>query len=120
MNNKQLHLPRPRGLYHPNNEKENCGVGFIANLKSHPSHKITKDALEMLSRMDHRGGCGCEANTGDGAGILTNIPHDFFSAEIQSLFGIEVAPGSYGIGNVFFPQDAKERQHCNTVIEKAV
>jgi glutamate synthase (NADPH/NADH) large chain len=120
MNNKQLHLPRPRGLYHPNNEKENCGVGFIANLKSHPSHKITKDALEMLSRMDHRGGCGCEANTGDGAGILTNIPHDFFSVEIQSLFGIEVAPGSYGVGNVFFPQDAKEREHCISVIEKAV
>ncbi|MBT5542158.1 MAG: glutamate synthase subunit alpha, partial [Gammaproteobacteria bacterium] len=93
---------------------------FIANLKSHPSHKITKDALEMLSRMDHRGGCGCEANTGDGAGILTNIPHDFFSAEIQSLFGIEVVPGSYGVGNVFFPQDAKERQHCISVIEKAV
>ena len=72
MINKQLHLPRPRGLYHPNNEKENCGVGFIANLKSHPSHKITKDALEMLSRMDHRGGCGCEANTGDGAGIFSS------------------------------------------------
>ena len=120
MINKQLHLPRPHGLYHPNNEKENCGVGFIANLKIHPSHKITKDALEMLSRMDHRGGCGCEANTGDGAGILTNIPHDFFSLEIQSLFGIKVDPGSYGVGNVFFPQDAKERQYCISVIEKAV
>ena len=75
----QLYLPKPHGLYHPNNEKENCGVGFIANIKSKASYKITEDALEMLSRMGHRGACGCEANTGDGAGILTNIPHDFFS-----------------------------------------
>ena len=74
----QLYLPKPHGLYHPKNEKENCGVGFIANIKSKASYKITEDALEMLSRMGHRGACGCEANTGDGAGILTNIPHDFF------------------------------------------
>jgi glutamate synthase domain-containing protein 1 len=52
------------------NEKENCGVGFIAHIKGKSSHAITADALEMLTRMDHRGGCGCEANTGDGAGIL--------------------------------------------------
>ena len=120
MKNKQLHLPRARGLYHPNNEKENCGVGFIANVKSHSSHNITKDALEMLSRMDHRGACGCEANTGDGAGILTNIPHDFFSEEIITLFDIEVNAGSYGVGNVFLPQDNIERKHCISVIEKAI
>ena len=82
---KQLYLPKPQGLYHPKNEKENCGVGFIANIKSKASYKITEDALEMLSRMGHRGACGCEANTGDGAGILTNIPHEFFFQEIQSL-----------------------------------
>ena len=69
MKNKQLHLPKARGLYDPKNEKENCGVGFIANLKSNSSHQITQDALEMLTRMDHRGACGCEANTGDGAGF---------------------------------------------------
>ena len=83
MKNKQLHLPKARGLYDPKNEKENCGVGFIANLKSNSSHQITQDALEMLTRMDHRGACGCEANTGDGAGILTDIPHEFFSDEIK-------------------------------------
>ena len=70
MKEQLLHLPKPHGLYHPNNEKENCGVGFIAHIKGKPSHQITKDALEMLTRMDHRGGCGCESNTGDGAGIL--------------------------------------------------
>ena len=78
MTEKQLYLPKPKGLYHPKNEKENCGVGFIANIRSNASQKITEDALEMLSRMGHRGACGCEANTGDGAGILTNIPHEFF------------------------------------------
>ena len=78
MTKKQIYLPKPQGLYHPKNEKENCGVGFIANIKSKASYKITEDALEMLFRMGHRGACGCEANTGDGAGILTNIPHDFF------------------------------------------
>ena len=116
----QLYLPKPHGLYHPNNEKENCGVGFIANIKSKASFKITEDALEMLSRMGHRGACGCEANTGDGAGILTNIPHDFFFQEIQSLFGVSVKAGNYGVGNIFLPQDDKERQHCISIVEKTV
>ena len=120
MKNKQLHLPKARGLYHPANEKENCGVGFIANLKSDSSHKITKDALEMLTRMDHRGACGCEANTGDGAGILTNIPHDFFIEEIKTLFGLDVTPGNYGVGNIFLPQDEKERDLCISMVEKTI
>mgnify|MGYP001459535271 FL=1 len=120
MKKKQLHLPKARGLYDPNNEKENCGVGFIANLKSNSSHQITQDALEMLTRMDHRGACGCEANTGDGAGILTDIPHEFFSDEIERLFSINVAPGSYGVGNVFLPQDPKERDFCITLVEKII
>ena len=120
MKNKQLHLPKPHGLYHPNNEKENCGVGFIANIKKNSSHKITQDALEMLSRMDHRGACGCEANTGDGAGILTDIPHEFFYDEIKSLFGIEIEKGNYGVGNVFLPQDDAERTHCVSIIEKTI
>jgi len=120
MKKKQLQLPKARGLYDPNNEKENCGVGFIANLKCSSSHQITQDALEMLSRMDHRGACGCEANTGDGAGILTDIPHDFFSEEIKKLFGVKVSAGNYGVGNVFLPQDSKERDYCVSVINKKI
>ncbi|SMN01324.1 Glutamate synthase [NADPH] large chain [uncultured Candidatus Thioglobus sp.] len=115
-----LHLPKAHGLYHPNNEKENCGVGFIAHIKGKSSHSITIDALEMLARMDHRGGCGCEENTGDGAGILTNIPHDFFIKEIKSLFNADVEKGTYGIGNVFLPQDQRQREHCMTLMEKAI
>ena len=117
---KRLYLPKPYGLYHPNNEKENCGVGFIANIKSKASYKITEDALEMLSRMGHRGACGCEANTGDGAGILTNIPHEFFFQEIRSLFGVNVEAGHYGVGNIFLPQDDKQRQYCISIVEKVV
>jgi len=120
MKEQLLHLPKPHGLYHPNNEKENCGVGFIAHIKGQPSHQITVDALEMLSRMDHRGGCGCETNTGDGAGILTDIPHAFFSQQIKADFGVDVEPGNYGIGNVFLPQDDSERAHCIRVLEKTI
>ena len=120
MKKKQLHLPKARGLYDPSNEKENCGVGFIANLKSNSSHQITQDALEMLTRMDHRGACGCEANTGDGAGILTDIPHEFFSLEIKKLFGASVTPGNYGVGNIFLPQDQKERDYCISLVEKII
>ena len=87
---------------------------------SNSSPQITQDALEMLTRMDHRGACGCEANTGDGAGILTDIPHEFFSDEIERLFSINVAPGSYGVGNVFLPQDSKERDFCITLVEKII
>ncbi|WXU00198.1 MAG: Ferredoxin-dependent glutamate synthase 1 [Catillopecten margaritatus gill symbiont] len=120
MQSPLLHLPKAHGLYNPNNEKENCGVGFIAHIKGKPSHSITTDALEMLARMDHRGGCGCEVNTGDGAGILTDIPQAFFIQEIHSLFGVEVAKGNYAVGNVFLPQDDAQRAHCVAVMEKAV
>ncbi len=115
-----LHLPKAHGLYNPNNEKENCGVGFIAHIKGDSSHSITADALEMLARMDHRGGCGCEVNTGDGAGVLTDIPQGFFIREIESLFKVTVVKGAYAVGNVFLPQDEGERVHCMDLVEKAV
>ena len=70
--------PDRAGLYDPSFEKDSCGVGFVANIKGIPSHEIMTDAYHINSRMDHRGGCGFEENTGDGAGILTAIPHKFF------------------------------------------
>ncbi len=120
MKNPLLHLPKTHGLYHPDNEKESCGVGFIAHIKGKSSHAITADALEMLTRMDHRGGCGCEENTGDGAGILTDIPHDFFIQKIKSLFNVEVKKGAYAVGNIFLPQDDKQRIHCMDLLEKSI
>ena len=120
MSNKKLYLPKSQGLYSSKNEKENCGIGFIANIKKICSHQLTLDALEMLSRMDHRGGCGCEQNTGDGAGILTNIAHSFFIKEIKSLFNIDVEESHYSIGNVFLPQDKSQRLKCMQMFEDSI
>jgi glutamate synthase (NADPH/NADH) large chain len=112
--------PQANGLYHPDFEHENCGVGFIAHLKKQASHEITTDALEMLTRMDHRGGCGCEENTGDGAGIMTNISDDFFIPLIKEKFNTEVKHQEYAIGNVFLPHNAEKRAKCHSLIQKVI
>ncbi len=111
---------RPQGLYHPQFEHDACGVGFIANIKGVKSHQIIKDGLTMLERMAHRGACGCEANTGDGAGILIQVPHEFFVSECSKI-NIKLPPfGSYGVGLVFFPRDAKVREECRTVLNRQI
>jgi len=94
-------------------EHENCGVGFIANIKGRRSHSIVADALVMLHRMDHRGGCGCEANTGDGAGILTAKPHEFYLEKLAEESQVQL-PGKdqYGCGVVFLPTEETQRRHC--------
>ncbi len=110
--------PRPQGLYHPEHEHDACGVGFICHIKGKPSHQIVTDALAMLHRMDHRGGCGCEANSGDGAGIMVGTPDAFFRAECKKR-KIKLPPlGQYGVGMVFLSQDAVYRAQCEEVIEK--
>ena len=76
-------VPHQVGLYDPSLEKDSCGVGFIVSIEGVPSNKVLLDANTMLKRMDHRGGCGCDNETGDGAGVLTNIPHNFFSKTIK-------------------------------------
>lgn len=112
--------PEQQGLYHPDFEKDSCGVGFIANIKGSKSHQIVSDALTMLERMEHRGACGCEPNTGDGAGILIQVPHDFFSSECRKLGFKLPAYGSYGVGLVFFPRDKKVREECRTVLNRKI
>ncbi len=109
-----------QGLYHPSFEKDSCGVGFVANIKGRKSHQIVSDAITMLERMNHRGACGCEPNTGDGAGILIQIPHEFFTNECRKL-GIKLpAYSQYGVGLVFFPRDAKVREECRTVLYRQI
>lgn len=108
------------GLYHPDFEKDSCGVGFIANIKGRKSHQIISDALTMLERMEHRGACGCEPNTGDGAGILIQVPHEFFSSECSKAGFKLPAYGSYGVGLVFFPKDARVREECRTVLNRQI
>ncbi|MEM0914561.1 MAG: glutamate synthase large subunit, partial [Planctomycetota bacterium] len=111
----QLTRPAAAGLYDPANERENCGVGFIAHIKGQRSHAIVQDALVMLSRMDHRGACGCETNTGDGAGILTALPHALMRRVAQDDLGVDLpAPGRYAVGNIFLPQDPAKRDFCKT------
>jgi glutamate synthase (NADPH/NADH) large chain len=114
-------FPKKQGLYDPAFEKDSCGVGFIAHLKGHRSHSIVRDALEALKNMDHRGACGCETNTGDGAGILTAIPDEFMRAEAQRLFMATLPEeGRYAIAMVFLPKDAAERDICKKTLEKYV
>lgn len=112
-------LPQ-HGLYHPSFEKDSCGVGFIANIKGRKSHQTVKDGLTMLERMAHRGACGCEPNTGDGAGILIQVPHEFFVNECRKLNIKLPAYGNYGVGLVFFPADAKVREECRTVLNRQI
>ncbi len=103
-------FPARHGLYDPAQEKDSCGVGFVAHIKGVPSHEILTDAYHINSRMDHRGGCGFEENTGDGAGIMTAIPHKF-SQKVAGELGIELGePGTYTIGNVFLPLDANAQE----------
>ncbi|MBT3709506.1 MAG: hypothetical protein HOG19_08695, partial [Gammaproteobacteria bacterium] len=91
-------LPEKQGLYDPANEKDACGVGFVANIKGVPSHQIMLDAYHINSRMDHRGGCGFEENTGDGAGILCAQPHSLYT-ELADELKIDLpAPGEYAVG----------------------
>ncbi|MDT8428711.1 MAG: glutamate synthase large subunit [Pseudomonadales bacterium] len=113
--------PQKTGLYDPANEKDSCGVGFVADIKGRPSHQIMLDAYHINSRMDHRGGCGFEANTGDGAGILMALPHSFFAAVARKEFDVELpAAGSYAVGNIFLPQDPAEREHCRQTINSTI
>src|SRR5262245_21704564 len=114
-------LPKKHGLYDPANEKDSCGVGFIAHVKGVRSHSIVRDAAEALRNMDHRGACGCEANTGDGAGVLTAIPDELMRSEAKRLFGVELPEiGRYAVAQVFLPRDEKEREFCKKNLHKYV
>ena len=102
-------FPARHGLYDPALEKDSCGVGFVAHVKGVASHEILTDAHHINSRMDHRGGCGFEENTGDGAGIMTAIPHKFLR-KVAGELGIQIGKaGSYTVGNAFLPIDSAKR-----------
>lgn len=109
-------MQKRTGLYDPSMEHDSCGIGFLANLHGKRTHKLVEDSLIMLRNMEHRGGCGCEPETGDGAGILLQIPHEFFEKEGARL-GIELPDqGKYGVGMVFFPKDESVREECRTIL----
>src|SRR5262249_9839883 len=113
-------LPNPQGLYDPRYEHDACGVGFVVNLKNRQSHDIVRDALQILNNLEHRGAYGCEKNTGDGAGILVQMPHAFRRQECAKV-GIDLPdPGRYGAGMVFLPADEGGRHICERAFERVV
>lgn len=121
MNKELLQAPKSVGLYDPEQERDNCGVGFIANVKGVPSHQNVLDASEILIAMDHRGACGCEPNTGDGSGILCGLPDKFLRKVAKSDLGVDLpAKGSYAAGLVFLPTDDGERAICKTTLERLI
>jgi glutamate synthase domain-containing protein 2/glutamate synthase domain-containing protein 1/glutamate synthase domain-containing protein 3 len=108
-------FPQAQGLYDPRHEHDACGIGFVVNIKGVQSNEIIRQALTVLVNLDHRGACGCEENTGDGAGILMQIPHGFLHHTCEGL-GIHLPePGQYGVGMVFLPMDRDQRHACERV-----
>src|SRR5262245_6148746 len=109
-------LPPAQGLYDPRHEYDACGVGFVVDMKGRKSHAIVSQALTVLKNLLHRGACGCEVNTGDGAGILIQMPHAFLDRETRRLGFALPAPGHYGAGLVFLPRDPKQAEACQEIL----
>lgn len=109
-----------KSLYTPALEHDACGIGFIANINGTKNNSVLRDALSMLENMEHRGGKGCHAKTGDGAGILFQLPHEFFAEEADRLGLSLPAPGKYGVGMVFFPRDKKVANACRDILKKNI
>ncbi len=113
-------LPEKQGLYDPQYEHDACGVGFLVHLKGQRSHKLIRDGITALNNLNHRGACGCEENTGDGAGILIQIPHEFLLKECAPL-GIKLPePEQYGVGTLFMPRDEKSQKAGKKLFERIV
>ena len=103
-----MSLPQIQGLYDPSNEHENCGIGLIVDMKGRKSHDIVAGALEICVNLDHRGGCGCDPITGDGAGIFIQTPDNFFRKVIKESEGIDIPDeGDYGVGFFYLSKDEK-------------
>jgi glutamate synthase (ferredoxin) len=109
---RQAGLPPKQGLYDPALEHDACGVGFVVDMHGRKNHQIVRSALEILVNLTHRGACGCDPNTGDGAGILTQMPHEFFARVARELHIELPGPGDYTVGAVFLPRDETERRYC--------
>ena len=117
---KSPNLPKKQGLYDPAFEHDSCGVGFVCDIKGNGSREIVEKGLEVLERMSHRGAVGADPLTGDGAGILIQLPHDLFRKDLKKS-GVELPlPGEYGVGLVFLPRDANDRLECENIFQGIV
>ncbi len=113
-------LPPAQGLYLPEFEKDACGVGFICHIKGNQSHSIVSDALTMLENMNHRGACGCEPGSGDGAGIMVRMPDSFFRSKMAAQGVMLPKPGQFGVAMIFLPRPQKARLECVRIFEQVV
>jgi glutamate synthase (NADPH/NADH) large chain len=112
--------PPPQGLYDPAHEHDACGMGFVASIRGYKSHDIIRQGIQVLISLTHRGACGCDPETGDGAGVLIQIPHKFFARECLKL-GFELpAPGEYAVGMTFLPVERHQRLQCEGILERIV
>ncbi len=112
----QNELPEQAGLYSKENEHDSCGIGFVASIRGNQTHDIINRGLEVLLNMSHRGAESSDNVTGDGAGILVQLPHSFFQRHIKGL----PAAGAYGAGNLFLPKDEKDRAECENILQTIV
>ncbi len=113
-------LPKAQGLYDPQFEHDNCGVGFVAQMKGIKSHSIIQQGLQVLVNLHHRGAVGADPNTGDGAGILIQLPHAFLSKASKEVGITLPEEGDYGVGMVFLPQEPNARYFCEGTFEKVI
>ena len=114
-------LPPRQGLYDPDDEHDACGLGFVATLKREPTHQVVASALEILCNLTHRGAAGCDPYTGDGAGVLLQIPHTLYQAWAQNGLREPLpAPGDYAVATCFFSTDPARRRQHEAILEAAV
>ncbi len=112
-------LPAPQGLYDPRFEHDACGIGFVADIQGRPSHGIVEQGVEVLVNLTHRGACGCDPETGDGAGLLLQIPHGFFAKHAEAA-GFSLPPaGSYGVGMLFVSPEERQSRQARQMVEEA-
>jgi glutamate synthase domain-containing protein 2/glutamate synthase domain-containing protein 1/glutamate synthase domain-containing protein 3 len=113
-------LPPAQGLYDPANEHDACGIGFVASIRGDKSHQIVEQGIQILINLTHRGACGCDPETGDGAGVLIQIPHQFFARECEKLGFTLPAPGEYAVGMTFLPVEKQPRLNSEGVLERII
>ncbi|MEZ5924579.1 MAG: glutamate synthase large subunit [Hyphomicrobiaceae bacterium] len=113
-------LAEAQGLFDPTFERDACGVGFIADLSGKRTHRIVEDGLRILLNLTHRGAVGADPLAGDGAGMLTQIPHEFLAAECAKLGFTLPEPGHYAVGQLFLPKDRAPRIHCEEVVRRVI
>ena len=110
-------LPKEQGLYSPDNEHDNCGAGFICSLNGNKTNDIIHKALDILDKLEHRGAVSSDGKTGDGAGILIEVPHEF----LKEACSFELPNAhEYAVGMVFLPQKENQREYCITLFEEEI